>query len=101
MYKEVAIMWRNKESYVDEGGVFGLSIIKHVTLQKIVAHDFRYDPRNLVRSVSRSRLLVIKIFSCTLCVKICYFDVILLLIEQGLSCNSGCQNFPVTAINML
>jgi len=24
-----------------------LSIIKHVTLQKIVAHDFRYDPRNL------------------------------------------------------
>jgi len=24
-----------------------LSIIKHVTLQKIVAHDFRYDPRIL------------------------------------------------------
>ena len=45
MYKEVAIMWKNKESYVDYGGVFGLSIIKHVTLQKIVAHDFRYDPR--------------------------------------------------------
>ena len=22
-----------------------LSIIKHITLQKIVAHDFRYDPR--------------------------------------------------------
>jgi len=22
-----------------------LSIIKHVTLQKIVAHDFRHDPR--------------------------------------------------------
>ena len=45
MYKEVAIMWKNKESYVDEGGVYGLSIIKHVTLQKVVAHDFRYDPR--------------------------------------------------------
>ena len=45
MYKEVAIMWKNKESYVDKGGVFGLSIIKHVTLQKIVAHDFRYGPR--------------------------------------------------------
>ena len=29
-----------------KGGVLGLSIIKHVTLQKIVAHDFRYDPRN-------------------------------------------------------
>ena len=24
-----------------------MSIIKHVTLQKIVAHDFRYNPRNL------------------------------------------------------
>ena len=24
-----------------------MSIIKHVTLQKIVAHDFRYDLRNL------------------------------------------------------
>ena len=23
MYKEVAIMWENKESYVDYGGVFG------------------------------------------------------------------------------
>ena len=23
-----------------------MSIIKHVTLQKIVANDFRYDPRN-------------------------------------------------------
>ena len=45
VYKEVAIMWKIKESYVDEGGVFGLSIIQHVTLQKTVAHDFRYDPR--------------------------------------------------------
>jgi hypothetical protein len=26
--------------------VFGLSIIKHITLQKIVAHDIRYDPGN-------------------------------------------------------
>ena len=23
-----------------------MSIMKHVTLQKIVAHDFRYDPRS-------------------------------------------------------
>ena len=50
MYKEVAIMWKNKESYVNEGGVFGLSIIKHVTLQKIVAHDFRYDSRITLRN---------------------------------------------------
>ena len=39
-------IWKNKERYVDEGSVFGLSKIKHVTLQKTVAHDFRYDPRN-------------------------------------------------------
>ena len=25
-----------------------MSIINHVTLQKIVAHDFRYDPRKMV-----------------------------------------------------
>ena len=25
-----------------------MSIIKHVTLQKIVAHDFRYDPRKIM-----------------------------------------------------
>ena len=47
VYKEVAIMWKNKESYVDSGGVFGFSIIKHITLQKTVAHDFRYYPRSL------------------------------------------------------
>jgi hypothetical protein len=45
VYKEVAIRWKNKERSVDCGGVFGLSIIKHVTLQQIVAHGFQYDPR--------------------------------------------------------
>ena len=25
-----------------------MSIIKHVTLQQIVAHDFRYDPRKIL-----------------------------------------------------
>ena len=25
-----------------------MSIIEHVTLQKIVVHDFRYDPRNII-----------------------------------------------------
>ena len=45
VYKEVLTMWKNKESYVDKGGIFGLSIKEHVTLQTIVAHDFRYDPR--------------------------------------------------------
>ena len=53
VYREVAIMWKNKESYVDYGGVFGLSIIKHVTLQIIVAHDFRYDLR---RSKDRGKI---------------------------------------------
>ena len=34
-----------------------MSIIKHVTLQKIVAHDFRYDPRNLhAASLNTNRL---------------------------------------------
>ena len=33
-------MWKNKESYVDEGGVFDLSIIKHVTLQKLLLITF-------------------------------------------------------------
>ena len=32
-----------------------MSIIKHVTLQKIVAHDFRYDPR--MSSVKTSDVL--------------------------------------------
>jgi hypothetical protein len=40
-------MWKNKERSADWGGVFGLSIIKHVTLQNIVAHDFQYDPRTI------------------------------------------------------
>ena len=41
-------MWKNKERYVDSGGVFFLSIIKKVTLKKIVAHDFQYDPRIII-----------------------------------------------------
>jgi hypothetical protein len=50
VYKEVVIMWKNKERSVDGGGAFGLSIIKHVTLQKIVVHDFQYDPRIICNS---------------------------------------------------
>ena len=30
-----------------------MSIIKYVALQKIVAHDFRYDPRTFIRRVFR------------------------------------------------
>ena len=41
-------LWKNKERSVDYSGVFGLSILKHVTLQKIVAHDFWYDPHNYI-----------------------------------------------------
>ena len=32
-----------------------MSIIKHVTLQKIVAHDFRYDPRTIPESAWSDR----------------------------------------------
>jgi hypothetical protein len=38
-----------------------LSIIKHVTLQKIVAHDFRYDPRIIKRPHFDSKLIWVKI----------------------------------------
>ena len=31
-----------------------MSIIKHVTLQKIVAHDFRYGPRIIIIIISSS-----------------------------------------------
>ena len=48
MCKEVVIMWKNKERSVDYSGVFGLSIIKHVTLQKIVTHGFRYNPHTCI-----------------------------------------------------
>ena len=34
-----------------------MSIIKHVTLQKIVAHDFRYDPRIILIAFVRQQLL--------------------------------------------
>jgi hypothetical protein len=51
MYKEVAIMWKNKERSLDWGGVFGLLIIKHVTLQKIASHDFLYDRRILIHTI--------------------------------------------------
>ena len=32
-----------------------MSIIKHVTLQKIVAHDFRYGPRTIQALVGRKK----------------------------------------------
>ena len=44
-----------------------MSIIKHVTLQKIVAHDFRYDPRRCV-DVAGSKQIPAK-FHCGLSMK--------------------------------
>jgi hypothetical protein len=35
---------KNKEKSIDWGGIFDLTIIKHVTLKKIIAHNFQYDP---------------------------------------------------------
>ena len=35
-----------------------MSIIKHVTLQTIVAHDFRYNPRIIVFTFFRGRLKI-------------------------------------------
>ena len=36
-----------------------MSLIKHVTLQKIVAHDFRYDPRIYKRVVSDEKYYIL------------------------------------------
>jgi hypothetical protein len=43
---------KNKERSVDRGGVFGLPIIKPVTLSKTVAHDFQYDLRTITQFTS-------------------------------------------------
>jgi hypothetical protein len=50
VYKEVVIMWKNKERSVDSGVVFSSSMIN--TLQKIVAHDFQYDRRSSLGELS-------------------------------------------------
>jgi len=39
-----------------------LSIIKHVTLQKIVAHDFWYDPRNFLFMLGKSAVEMLQAF---------------------------------------
>ena len=47
-----------------------MSITKHVTLQKIVAHDFRYDPRTYSRNVkspSLSLILEVLLLSRIMC----------------------------------
>jgi hypothetical protein len=41
---------------------FGLSIIKHVTLQKIVAYDFRYDPR--IQAIKSRRMRYVGHVAC-------------------------------------
>ena len=37
-----------------------MSIIKHVTSQKIVAHDFRYDPRTLCSATDLNSFMCLK-----------------------------------------
>jgi hypothetical protein len=44
VHKDVVIMWKNKVRSLDWDGIFGSSVIKHVTSQKSVAYDFQYDP---------------------------------------------------------
>ena len=41
-----------------------MSIIKHVTLQKIVAHDFRYDPRINITQMHHCVMLCYIYVSC-------------------------------------
>ena len=42
-----------------------MSIIKHVTLQKIVAHDFRYDPRMYRGAMFIPTILRIQKYNCS------------------------------------
>ena len=44
-----------------------MSIIKHVTLQKIVAHDFQYDPRNIKAITQLAFISKLTKFTATLC----------------------------------
>ena len=46
-----------------------MSVIKHVTLQKIVAHDFRYDPRALL--CQKCRLIFVMAEQYYKCAPLC------------------------------
>ena len=62
-----------------------MSIIKHVTLEKIVAHDFRYDPRRKEKRMplkaipnSRDSALLEKELVCPpICLTLLHHDYIL------------------------
>ena len=63
-----------------------MSIIKHVTLQKIVAHDFRYDPR----------IKVINICTGFMCCDV--WTVLLVMVEGDTAQTYSITCFPL-AIN--
>ena len=48
MYKEVAIMWKNKEKFCRLRWCIWFVNNKACYFTKIVAPDFRYDPRKLL-----------------------------------------------------
>ena len=58
-----------------------MSIIKHVTLQKIVARDFRYDPRTYVHITKTRRFKCLK-NSVLINHAVSYYDYILSLIDE-------------------
>jgi len=110
-------MWKNKKSYVDLGGVFGLSIIKHVTLQKIVAHDFRYDLRILLLSHSLiffrflfyKSMVIIYVFLleeamysycclCSLIVSLCILIVVYVFVSLSMCCLCVLRHLDTAAL---
>ena len=66
-----------------------MSIIKHVTLQKIVAHDFRYDPRScavvVVVSAPRTSSIQWRCLAGVECDRYyCNYDVLMVSSFNGL-----------------
>ena len=58
-----------------------MSIIKHVTLQKIVAHDFRYVPRSKLHQFCVTQQIYLQL-SCSFTCKDC-----------GISCSDDAVSF--------
>ena len=67
-----------------------MSIIKHVTLQKIVAHDFRYDPRkvhDIEHKIARVFLGYVRIcLTLYLNAEVCLYRTSLIILRLQLMC---------------
>ena len=72
-----------------------MSIIKHVTLQKIVAHDFRYDPRRFTTFCKIQKLLSLPT-ECICMFRMIFFSINSIVMEtQGVYCDTGIEFFDI------